>query len=167
MATRVGISPHRLWYERNVQMTIECPRLWRAYRRFWTTEAGWAPQYEETVCGDGVEDVPRERELHQTFDFCLPCIASFTKHATKQFPFSSRTQYTIVTKLATTISSVSCGWIRIAFRCRHHVRDLSGTDATSGLLVLFSSPPSGGFSSTVGKLEIRPSMSVPAMRRTR
>src|SRR5450759_2216396 len=91
MATLVGISPHRLWYELNLQMTIQCCRLWKAYRRFWTTEAGWAPHDEQTVRHDDREGMSREGTLHQTFDPCLSCIASFTKQATKQFPVQQLT----------------------------------------------------------------------------
>jgi hypothetical protein len=86
MATLVGISPHRLWCERNLQTTIQCRRLSKTYRRFWTTEAEWAPHDEQTVRRDNRESVSSEGTLHQTFDPCLSCIASFTKHATKQFP---------------------------------------------------------------------------------
>jgi len=54
-----------------------------------TTEAGWTPKYEKIVHIDNMEHVSHKRKLPQTFDPCLPCIASFTKHATKQSPFSS------------------------------------------------------------------------------
>ena len=57
MATYVGISPPRLWYDRNLQTTIHCRRLWKAYRRFWTTEAGWAPHDEQAVRRDDIKDV--------------------------------------------------------------------------------------------------------------
>jgi hypothetical protein len=86
MAALVGISPHRLWCERNLQTTIQCRQLSKTYRRFWTTEAGWAPHDEQTVRRHNREGVSSEGTLHQTFDPCLSCIASFTTHATKQFP---------------------------------------------------------------------------------
>jgi len=43
MATSVGINPQRLWYERNMPMTIECPQPGRVCCRFWTGEAAWTP----------------------------------------------------------------------------------------------------------------------------
>jgi len=58
--------------------------------------------------------------LHQTFDPCLPCITPFTKHTMKQFPSTTRNYYTPIMKLATTMSSVSCGRLRIAFTCCRH-----------------------------------------------
>ena len=54
-----------------------------------TTEAGWTPKYEKIVHIDNMEHVSHKRKLPQTFDLYLPYIASFTKHATNQFPFSS------------------------------------------------------------------------------
>ena len=79
-----------------------------------TTEAGWTPKYEKIVHIDNMEHVSHKRKLPQTFDPCLPCIASFTKHATKQFPFTTRNYYTIIMRLATTMSSVLCGRLRVS-----------------------------------------------------
>ena len=110
MATFVDISPHRFWYKRNLQMAIQYRQPWRAYRRFWTTEAGWALHDEQTVRHDDSEGLSREEgTLHQTFDPCLPCTASFfTKHATKPFPFTTRNYYyIIIMRLATIMSSVA------------------------------------------------------------
>src|SRR5450830_1482215 len=85
-----------------------------------TTEAGWTPKYEKIVHIDNMEHVSHKRTLHQTFDPCLPCITPFTKHTMKQSPFTTRNYYTPIMKLATTMSSVSCGRLRIAFTCCRH-----------------------------------------------
>src|SRR5450830_1271760 len=53
------------------------------------------------------------------------------KHATKQFPFTTRNYYTIIMRLATTMSSVLCGRLEIAFTCCRYMRASSGTDAAA------------------------------------
>jgi hypothetical protein len=96
MATLVGINPHRFLYMPSLQTTIQCCQLWKACRRFWATEAGWAPLDEQTVRHDDSEGVsPEEAIPHQTFDPSLPSIASSAKHAMKQFTFTVEDYSTI------------------------------------------------------------------------
>src|SRR5450759_2438505 len=106
MATLVGISAHRLWYERNLQTTVQCRRLWKTYRKCWTAEARWAPHNEQAVRRDDRESVSRKGTLHQTFDPCLPCIASFTRSMQRS---SSRSVVDTTTqKYETRSNNVKC-----------------------------------------------------------
>ena len=116
MAALVGISPRRLWYKRNLQMTIQCCRLWKACRRCCTTEAGSAPHNEQTVRRDTVKGVFRVETLHQTFDPCLPCIASFTRSMQRS---SSRSVVDTTTQKYETLSNnVKC-LMRATHNCLH------------------------------------------------